>query len=161
MVKQISSADRAEMDRAVLGMQTKSDKIRALAGRGFERADIARYLGIRYQHVRNVLVQDESKSAREAVLEDNMEPCPSFAWTRVGPGGRVVIPAPIREALGLAEGADIQVRLEKGEIRIVPRDTAVQYLQEAVAKYLPKGMNLVDALVDDRREEARREERGD
>lgn len=38
-------------------MTTKSDKIRALAAQGMARADIARELGIRYQHVRNVLEQ--------------------------------------------------------------------------------------------------------
>ncbi len=37
---------------------TVADKIRALAGAGVARADIARFLGKRYQHVRNVLEGD-------------------------------------------------------------------------------------------------------
>lgn len=37
---------------------TVADKIRALAGAGVPRADIARFLGKRYQHVRNVLEGD-------------------------------------------------------------------------------------------------------
>lgn len=33
---------------------TKSDKIRQLLGTGMKRGDVAKTLGIRYQHVRNV-----------------------------------------------------------------------------------------------------------
>jgi len=38
------------------GLTTKSAKIRALADAGYDRTEIAKVLGIRYQHVRNVLV---------------------------------------------------------------------------------------------------------
>lgn len=44
---------------------TKSATIRKLASEGHKRADIARALGIRYQHVRNVLVQEELKAQNE------------------------------------------------------------------------------------------------
>ena len=37
---------------------TVADKIRALSAAGVPRADIARFLGKRYQHVRNVLEGD-------------------------------------------------------------------------------------------------------
>ena len=46
------------MERAVAGLTTKSDKIRALYREGYSRSEIRRFLGIRYQHVRNVLVRD-------------------------------------------------------------------------------------------------------
>lgn len=54
--KRLSGQDRAAMDAICRGLVTKSDKIRALDKAGYARADIARYLDIRYQHVRNVLV---------------------------------------------------------------------------------------------------------
>ena len=41
---------------------TVADKIRALAAAGVPRADIARFLGKRYQHVRNVLEGDAQSS---------------------------------------------------------------------------------------------------
>lgn len=41
----------------VEGLVTKSDKIRELARAGYSRTEISAFLGIRYQHVRNVLVQ--------------------------------------------------------------------------------------------------------
>ena len=46
-----------EMDQATQHLGTKSAKIRALAGLGVARSEIAKFLGIKYQHVRNVLVQ--------------------------------------------------------------------------------------------------------
>jgi hypothetical protein len=46
-----------EMDQATKLLPTKSAKIRTLARLGVTRGEIAKYLNIRYQHVRNVLVQ--------------------------------------------------------------------------------------------------------
>jgi hypothetical protein len=47
--------ERRPAGEIVHGLRTKSEKIRALADAGYERAEIAKYLGIIYQHVRNVL----------------------------------------------------------------------------------------------------------
>ena len=46
-----------DLDSITHGLPTKSAKIRALHAHGVPRADIARHLGIRYQHVYNVLQQ--------------------------------------------------------------------------------------------------------
>ena len=53
--------DEARMKELTKGLATKSDKIRVLSENGYSRGDIARFLGIRYQHVRNVLVQSAQK----------------------------------------------------------------------------------------------------
>ena len=45
-----------------------SDSIRYLDAEGYERAEIARILGKRYQHVRNVLVRSTSSGARRKTL---------------------------------------------------------------------------------------------
>ncbi|WP_312356726.1 GIY-YIG nuclease family protein [Agrobacterium sp.] len=49
-------ADRPSFEEVVSGLETKSDMIRALARAGYIRTEIASLLGIRYQHVRKVLV---------------------------------------------------------------------------------------------------------
>jgi hypothetical protein len=46
----------------VAGLSTTADKIRALDTAGLPRAEIARFLGIRYQHVRNTLIQGGARS---------------------------------------------------------------------------------------------------
>jgi hypothetical protein len=58
----------------VRGLTTTSDKIRALANAGYERADIARYLDIRYQHVRNVLVGSGITGGLRRAAEAEREP---------------------------------------------------------------------------------------
>ncbi len=45
--------------KIVEGLVTKADKIRALDKAGFSRTGIAQFLDIRYQHVRNTLVQGQ------------------------------------------------------------------------------------------------------
>lgn len=53
---------------------TKSQKIRDLAAGGMSRADIAKTLNIRYQHVRNVLTQPLKKEVKTAIaIEDTTE----------------------------------------------------------------------------------------
>lgn len=57
----------ADQKNIVKSDTSKSAKIRALAEQGMPRADIARVLGIKYQFVRNVLVQAQN---REPVTQD-------------------------------------------------------------------------------------------
>lgn len=44
------------IDVTLENLPTKSARIRFLASEGMARADIARKLGLRYQHIRNVLI---------------------------------------------------------------------------------------------------------
>lgn len=150
------------MERAVAGLNTKSDKIRALYREGYSRSEIRRFLGIRYQHVRNVLVRDgyleprlSRPSRREAVVSDRRsDPSPDQVRVVVGPGGRVVIPAAYREALGIEEGGAVFMRLEGGELRVVEDETEVRRVREMIARHVPEGVSLVDDLIRERRREA-------
>ena len=82
---------------------------------------------------------------------------PQSAWTKVGPGGRVVLPAAMREALGLAPGDDVLISLEAEGIRILPRDEAIRQAQAIVRELVPDGVSLAEELIADRRREAARE----
>ncbi len=44
------------------GLVTKADKIRALSASGLSKTDIATFLGIRYQHVRNTLIRSGAET---------------------------------------------------------------------------------------------------
>lgn len=48
-----------KMIRLTEGYRTKADKMRVLEREGVPRADIARFLGVRYQQVRNTLEGDK------------------------------------------------------------------------------------------------------
>lgn len=56
----------ATQQKKVDGFQTKSAKIRYLFNEGYDKADIARSLGIIYQHVRNVL-NSQVKTPKESI----------------------------------------------------------------------------------------------
>jgi AbrB family looped-hinge helix DNA binding protein len=75
----------------------------------------------------------------------------------LGAGGRLVIPAPMRAALGMKEGDKVLVRLEGNELRIYTYEEATRRAQEMVRSFVPRGVSLVDELIADRRAEAARE----
>ena len=77
---------------------------------------------------------------------------------KMGPKGRVVVPAPIRRVLGIEEGTELMARIEGDGIVLEPRQAAIRRLQALVRKAVPEGVSLVDELIAERREEARREE---
>ena len=57
-------------EAVVEGLTSKADKIRALAQAGYLRTEIARFLEIRYQHVRNVLVKSGIENLQSADIND-------------------------------------------------------------------------------------------
>jgi AbrB family looped-hinge helix DNA binding protein len=78
---------------------------------------------------------------------------------RIAPGGRVVIPAEFRKAIGVEVGDSVVIELKDGELRLRSLDAAIRGAQAIVRKYVPEGVSLADELIRERREEAAREER--
>jgi AbrB family looped-hinge helix DNA binding protein len=76
--------------------------------------------------------------------------------TRIGSGGRVVIPAEYRRALGVGPGDDVVMLLEDGEVRILSVKQAVARAQALVRRYVAEGSSLAGELIADRRDEAAR-----
>ncbi len=166
------------MKRITEGLPTKSEKMRCLAAAGFKRAEIARYLGVRYQFVYNVLSAPVPKSgrARQSVQpksalspsEGSNEPRTAMTeqpagwiWTRVGKNGAIELPEAFQTALAIREGDHVQLKLEDDAIQILTREAALRALTNDVRRYIPEGVSLVDALIADRRAEVVREASGD
>src|SRR5438876_1104770 len=76
--------------------------------------------------------------------------------TKIGVGGRVVIPADLRREIGADIGDEVILRLAGGEIHILTRSQAIQKAQALVRKSIPKGRSLVKELLRERRKEAER-----
>jgi AbrB family looped-hinge helix DNA binding protein len=76
---------------------------------------------------------------------------------RIGEGGRIVIPAEYRKALGMEVGDVVFIRLEDNEVRIRTPYEAIRRAQEWVRSFIPEGRSLVDELIAERRAEAARE----
>jgi AbrB family looped-hinge helix DNA binding protein len=77
---------------------------------------------------------------------------------RINKQGRLVIPAECRAAIGLKPGEEVLIEpVGEGELRLLTKSQAIKRAQEIVARHIPKGANLVDELIAERREEASRE----
>lgn len=78
---------------------------------------------------------------------------------KIDSAGRVLIPADVREAMGLEEGGMVLAWLERGELHLVGAKAASAHAQRLARELIAGRDSLADQLIADRREEARREGR--
>ena len=78
----------------------------------------------------------------------------------LGPGGRVVIPAALREAMEVNEGDALLAWVEDGELHMVSPRVGARQAQAMLKALLPQGASLAEELIADRRREAEAESRG-
>ena len=76
--------------------------------------------------------------------------------TVLGEGGRIVIPARYRQALGLHPGDELVLQLDERGIRIMSMSQAIKQAQSSVSRYVTKGRSLSEELIQDRLEEIAR-----
>jgi AbrB family looped-hinge helix DNA binding protein len=74
--------------------------------------------------------------------------------TKIGTGGRVVIPARYRKRIGVDVGDDVVLVLDGEEVRLLTPRQAVRRAQALVRRHVPAGTRLSDELIEDRRREA-------
>jgi hypothetical protein len=176
--------DPARLNEIVRPHSTVSDRIRALDAAGVPRADIARFLGKRYQHVRNVLEGDAVQGGgggyvlgkadlsglqeETAMFADDVDR-QRFVQARLGvhfrlvirPDGSIFVPAEVAASFGVGPGDILMGHISGDDFNLVSGQTALRRAQEAVRKMIPPGVNLADELIADRRREAEREEADD
>ena len=147
---------RAKMESVVAGMppSPKAERIRRLKRAGFKQADIARFEGVRDQYVSNIarhIAPSQTLERLRPSTQDRLE-------LTLAPDGRIVIPAAVREAMGLKEGGKLFGRIDDGELRLFAPETGVRKLRAIIRKYAPSGANLSEELIHERRAEAEREQ---
>jgi hypothetical protein len=160
---------------------TISDRIRALDAAGVPRAEIAKFLGKRYQHVRNVLEGDKQRTSyalghadlsgvheqgasfeRPADDRDFIEPRGDGAYRLVvRPDGSILLPKEVLSAFGAEGGGVVMAKLEGDTFGLISAETAARRIQEIMRRYIRPGDNVVDEFLAERRAEAAREEAHD
>lgn len=137
---------REEMEKRTAHTTVKAEKIRILFRAGVPRAEIARFLGISYQHVQNVL-----KRSRD--LQDSAPPAAPESvalWiATVEKGGRITVPTSWLEQSGVCEGDVLVCRPEGDSLRIMTRAVAADALRKAARRHMPGEAALLDALIGD------------
>jgi bifunctional DNA-binding transcriptional regulator/antitoxin component of YhaV-PrlF toxin-antitoxin module len=78
----------------------------------------------------------------------------------LGPGGRVVIPAALREAMEVDEGDSILAWVEEGELHLLSPRVGARQAQAMLKGLIPKAVSLAQELLADRRREAEAERNG-
>lgn len=78
---------------------------------------------------------------------------------KMSEGGRVVVPAEVRRALGVVEGEMLLGELRDGEFVLSTRHAQLERARQLFQKYCPPqpGRSLVDEFLAERRAEAERE----
>ena len=77
--------------------------------------------------------------------------------TKLGQGGRLVIPTEYRRRLGLKPGDEVLLRLDEEGLHVSTPAQAVARAQALVRRYVPAARNFSDELISERRAEAARE----
>lgn len=163
--------DEVEVQQIVASGATVADKIRQLNTAGHPRAEIARLLGKRYQHVRNVLEGDKLGSANQGVAESGRKFEPAFTEPAVqdrGAGiyrllvrddGSVVLPDSVRQALDLRSGVGVMARLDGGAFTLESGQVLLERVRERLRPYYREGVSWADELIAERRREVEREDK--
>ena len=76
--------------------------------------------------------------------------------TKLGQGGRIVLPAQFRKAMGVKPGDELMMAMKDGEVRVFTRQAAIKRGQ-GMLKHIAPGRSLADELIQERRAEAARE----
>ena len=142
--------ERESLVKLTKGLPSKSAKMRALASAGYTRSEIAKALGVRYQFVRNVLLNEQASNFadRRAASPKQGE----AVRLTLTPSGQLVLPKSFREMLNRAD--TVVARVEGDEIRLYSPETALRRAQDAVRRYVPEDISLTDELIADRRKES-------
>lgn len=90
---------------------------------------------------------DYKTHAREGPLKA----LPTREVLKIGEGGRLVIPAAMREQMGIAPGDMLVAHVEDGELKLVSRKTALRRIRQKAAARKKPGESVVDEFLAERR----------
>jgi AbrB family looped-hinge helix DNA binding protein len=72
--------------------------------------------------------------------------------------GRILIPAVVRKKLNLREGSEVLRLMDDAGLEVTTRERALGRVQARLRKYVPEGRNLSQELLEERRQEAAKED---
>ena len=150
--------EKTEAMKVASSTASVSDKIRALDAAGYPRAEIAKLLGKRYQHVRNVLEGDKLSRPQGPPSPETggvAEPSSTFGGVHrlaIAGDGAVRLPPEVLAALGLRPGGVVISLLEGDRLVVLSTEAAWRRVQALAAPYVRPGEKLAsEELIEERR----------
>lgn len=137
-----------EMNALTAGTTVKSEKIRILFKAGVERADIARFLEITYQHVQNVLKRSGLLNKAQPGRRD-VSVTGQVYTVVVARGGKITLPAQYMKRHDISEGETLICREDDSGLHIMSREAAAAMLRETLKERMPGQAALLEALLAD------------
>jgi hypothetical protein len=148
----MSVPDHDRMAELVADAPSKSEKIRILHSNGVPKADIGRFLGIRYQHVYNVLLREVA--ARETGLpREAGKKGPDAAGTAsyfdivVGEGGTLRLPEAWLAGEGMKAGDSLVCRHDANGLTLMSKEAALRHLGDIARERMPEQAGLIEILL--------------
>jgi AbrB family looped-hinge helix DNA binding protein len=80
-----------------------------------------------------------------------------YVTSRLNDNGRIVIPAELRQQMGIKPGDTLFLTLEGDVLKVESQLARIRRIQESMRALIPGDRLLSDELIAERREEARRE----
>ncbi|MCW2404581.1 hypothetical protein M2336_001210 [Sphingobium sp. B1D7B] len=138
-----------EMDSLTQGLDSKAAKVRALYGAGVSAGDIGRYIGIRYQHVYNVLLRAgliakaSSPPTQAPLLDQDSE----IIVASIGKGGGIELPDSVMDRYGLKAGEAVYCQALPEGLMILSQDAALAHVTRVAREKMPEQAALIEALL--------------
>ena len=76
---------------------------------------------------------------------------------KVDSAGRVIIPTAMRERFGIRQGDEVVIDVDEGGMHLKTQAQVIRDFQDYFTQFTTPGVSLVDELLRERREEAKRE----
>lgn len=76
---------------------------------------------------------------------------------KINENGRIVIPAQLREALGVSAGDEIVLRMEDEGLNVTTQKHRIKRAQQLISRHVDATRSLSDELIAERREAAKNE----
>jgi AbrB family looped-hinge helix DNA binding protein len=95
---------------------------------------------------------EASSSVFAAFTESKLEPI--VERVKISDGGRLVIPAAMRAAMGIEVGDTVTLVVEGGELHVVTPQVALARLRKVSSQFKDNTVSVVDELLAERRAEA-------
>jgi AbrB family looped-hinge helix DNA binding protein len=94
--------------------------------------------------------------SQTAIFQENVT-SQSNVTSKLNDNGRIVIPAEIRQRMGIKPGDTLFLSLEGDVLKVESQLGRIRRIQESMRALIPGDRLLSDELIAERREEARRE----